>query len=214
MTTHQIGKLWTTLSLFLTYYAINSWIVTQGGNEILGAKLVVSGRAPAALLAIPICTVLILLASSVGRLYSRRSQATNWAGRIPVVGFDDISAETTEGRFYQAGMLVLLSFLPALSLIHFWHLVLSARIAPTADLSASIPSIWDWSHFGWNDPARICSDYESASIPCAHNATVLPGLEPTCLAVLTGLALFSMGAHLASILRSCVAKPVDAESGG
>jgi len=37
---------------------VNSWLVTQGGNEIADIKLVNSHRAPAAMLAIPICSVL------------------------------------------------------------------------------------------------------------------------------------------------------------
>ena len=39
MTLQQLSKIWTVVGLFLLYYAMNSWIVVQGGQEIFGAKL-------------------------------------------------------------------------------------------------------------------------------------------------------------------------------
>jgi hypothetical protein len=59
MSPEQIGKVWTVLGLFLLYYVLNTWIVTQGGQEIFDAKLVMSYRIPAAMWGIPIACVLI-----------------------------------------------------------------------------------------------------------------------------------------------------------
>src|SRR5262245_33413615 len=42
MTQTQIGKVWFVVGALLFYYAFNTWIVMQGGNEIFGVKLVVS----------------------------------------------------------------------------------------------------------------------------------------------------------------------------
>ncbi len=201
MTPQQIGKFWTTLSVVLTYYAINSWIVTQGGNEVFGTKLVVSGRVPAALIAIPVCTILLIVASLVGWAYARRSTKPHWHGRIPIVGFDDIETGKFEGRIYQASMLVLLVLVPVVSLVHFWLIVLRARIVTTQEPAQTVASIWDWSHFGWDDPARICSDFHPSPIACEHNSTVLPGFEPTVLALLTGISLVAVLLHLFAVFR-------------
>jgi hypothetical protein len=46
VTLQQISKLWTVIGLFLLYYVLNTWVVTQGGQEIFGAKLIVSNRIP------------------------------------------------------------------------------------------------------------------------------------------------------------------------
>jgi hypothetical protein len=63
------GQLWAGVSLFLLYYALNTWIVTQGGNEIFDAKLVMSNRVPAAVVGIAVCGALIAVASSFGLLF-------------------------------------------------------------------------------------------------------------------------------------------------
>ena len=42
MTPQQISKVWAVLSLALLYYALNTYLVTQGGAAIFGATLIVS----------------------------------------------------------------------------------------------------------------------------------------------------------------------------
>ena len=93
-------------------------------------------------------------------------------------------------------MLALLSVLPMVALVHFWWVVLRARIVTTQEPPQTVASIWDWSHFGWDDPARICTDFHPSPIACEHNSTVLPGLEPTILAVLTAASLVALVLHL------------------
>ena len=113
MTAQQIGKLWTLTSALLLYYALNSWIVSQGGNEIFGAKLVLATRGPAAMLAIPICSILLAVTSAIGRTYAIRVGG-DWRKRIPIVGFDSIDTGSVEGRLYQGFFFFLFSVLPAL----------------------------------------------------------------------------------------------------
>jgi hypothetical protein len=80
MTPPQISKIWTATGLALLYYAINSWLVSQGGSEIFGLKLVVASKVPAAVLAIPVCSVLLLVVSLVGL---RHATLGRWClGRI------------------------------------------------------------------------------------------------------------------------------------
>lgn len=199
MNEKQLGRVWLSLSLVLAYYAVNSWVVSQGGNEIFGTKLVVSDRVPAAVVAIAVCSVLLTVTSLVGQAYARRAHKPEWHGRIPVVGFDDLSTGTKEGRLYQGAMFTLLSVLPAVSLAHFWLVMLGARIAPSRDLAATVPSPWDWAYFGLNDPARICTAYEAPTNPCAHNATFLPGLEPLAFAVVTTVSLVAFAIHVRTV---------------
>src|ERR1700730_2943264 len=107
MTPQQISEVWTVVSLVFLYYALNTWIVTQGGHEIFGAKLIVSHRIPAAMMGIPICSVLLLISSLIGLMYAHRT-GPNWHNRIPVVGFDSIVTGSREGKLYQGAMITLL----------------------------------------------------------------------------------------------------------
>jgi len=204
VTLPQISKVWTVVGLFLLYYVLNTWIVTQGGQEIFGAKLIVTGRIPAALWGIPIGCVLLLLNSLVGLHYARRT-GPGWHNRIPIVGFETIDTDSREGRFYQGTMLGLLSFLPAVALVHFWRLLQEAIVVTTGNTPRRLDSIWDWSPLkdSWNDPARICTNYivEAGKITCEHNTTILPGFEPAVFALLTLAAVIAMAMQWRAIFR-------------
>jgi hypothetical protein len=205
MTPAQIGKVWTVLGLFLLYYVLNTWIVTQGGQEIFGAKLVISYRIPAAMWGIPIACVLIGLNAIVGWRYAWRTGSA-WHDRLPVVGFDTIATGSREGRFYQGCIFALLSVLPGVALIHFWRLFNGAKVVTTDNPPKPVDGIWDWSVLkvkGWDDPARICTDYivEGTKISCEKNATILPGFEPTVLAILTLAAVLLLLMHWRAVFR-------------
>jgi hypothetical protein len=207
MTPQQIGKVWTVISAFFLYYALNTWIVTQGGNEIFGAKLIVSHRIPAAMMGIPICLALLLISSLVGMMYAERT-GPRWHDRIPVVGFESILTGSREGKLYQGAMITFLSILPAASLIHFWRLFGNARVVTTKNPTQPIDSIWSWSALTTlDDPARICTDYnEIPKLSCEGNITILPGLEPTIFAVLTATAIFALVLHWRALFRQPLTK--------
>jgi hypothetical protein len=196
MTSQQISKVWTVLSLALLYYALNTYLVTQGGTPIFGATLIVSNRIPAAMMGIPICSVLLLLCSLIGMDYARKSRS-NWADRIPLVGFEQIDTGSREAKFYQGAILMLLSVLPVIALIHFWSVFSEAYAVTTKNPPAVIPSIWSWSALtSLSDPARVCNILHiqpgasgaPPTISCEGTNTLLPGLEPTAFAVLTTAA--------------------------
>ncbi|WP_149911018.1 hypothetical protein [Agrobacterium tumefaciens] len=200
MTQSQLGKIWFVISAFLLYYTLNSWLVTQGGQEIFGAKLVVAKRVPAAIIAILICSVLLILASRIGRLYALRS-GPSWHARVPVVGFDAIDTGSREGKIYQRAMLFFFSILPIAGLIHFWFIVSSAKVLPKG--SGKSTGIWDWSALTTlNDPARICSAFtEGQAGSCADNVTILPLIEPAAFLLLTLVALVAVIAHWRTVFR-------------
>jgi hypothetical protein len=185
------------------YYALNSWIVAQGGNEVFGAKLIVSQRVPAAMLAILICSILAIASSAIGRLYARRGGRC-WHERIPVVGFDQIDTGSIEGRVYQGAMLALLSVLPFAAMVYFWHSFATAKIMLN-DGSKQLISLWslEWLWKGSiNDPARICTDFNKDALdPCTGSATILPGVEPVFFASLTLVAFTIAALHWIAVLR-------------
>jgi hypothetical protein len=203
MTQVQLSKIWSVVSATLLYYALNSWIVAQGGNEVFGSKLVLSQHVPAAMIAIIICSVLAIACSAIGLLYARRGGKL-WHERIPVVGFEEIKTATTEGRIYQGVMLALLSGVPFISLIYFWFSFLTATVMLN-DGSKKTIGLWslDWLRNGkFSDPARICTDFvEGANVPCTGSATVLPGIEPSFLACLTLVAFVIGFMHWRAVLR-------------
>jgi hypothetical protein len=197
MTPQQIGKVWVVISVFLLYYALNTWIVTQGGNEILGAKLIVTPRIPAAMMGIPICSILLVITSLIGKGFAERTGA-RWHSRVPILGFESIDTCTREGKLYQGAVITLLSLLPGVSLIHFWRLFATAHVVTTKNPPERIDSIWSWSALTkLDDPARICTDFNETAnkISCEGNITILPGLEPTVFAVLTGFAVIAIAFH-------------------
>jgi hypothetical protein len=210
MTPAQIGKVWTAAGLALLYYAMNSWLVSQGGSEVFGLKLVVASRVPAAVVAIPVCTFLLLIVSLVGLRYARLTGIA-WHAKIPVVGFETLNTGSKDGRVYQAAMLFLLCILPFAAIAHFWDVMLSAKIVSTATPPAVIESIWHWTPVGqWNDPARICTIFRDKDLACEGNITIVPGIEPMAFAGLTFLAAAALIAFLGAVFVSKAQSSQDA----
>jgi hypothetical protein len=194
MTAQQISKVWTVVSLALLYYALNTYLVTQGGQPIFGTTLIVGNRIPAAMMGIPICSALLLMSSLIGIDYARKGGPT-WPDCIPVVGFKHINTESLDAKFYQVVMLTLLSVLPLFAIGHFWWVFGDAHAVTTKNPAVEIPGIWSWSALtSVNDPARICNIFhpapEGSSAPptCEGPDTLLPGLEPWFFVILTAAA--------------------------
>lgn len=197
MSRANLTALWASLGLFLVYYAVNSYIRTQGGEPILDAKLVVSGRTPAAVVGIVVCSVTLLLVALVGRRYARHPRSGHeWHRRLPVVGLKGLNTGSTDGQVYQAASLVVFLGLPLIALVHFWRVMLNS---PVVSNTTQLPlSLWDLGAFlaQPNNPAKICTD--AGNPECV---TYLPGLEPTLLLVVTLAAVAMVGWQLATIFR-------------
>jgi hypothetical protein len=160
-------------------------------------------RAPAALVAIPICAGLLFVASAFGIAYARR-WGTAWHGRVPVVGFDVLETSSVEGRIYQGFMLLTLSFIPTVALIHFWRIVNDAHVK-AGEVILGQGSVWNFALLGnGQDPARICSEADT----CTGNATVLPGLEPVLLMALTIVAVSAALAQWLTVLKGAPASNI------
>jgi hypothetical protein len=83
MTPLQMSKVWSVVSLFVLYYALNSYLVTQGGETIFGATLIMKSRVPAGFLAIPICSFLLLMASLIGTRHRPDARYRHSSGNRP-----------------------------------------------------------------------------------------------------------------------------------
>jgi len=191
------GQLWAGVSLFLLYYALNTWIVTQGGNEIFDAKLVMSNRVPAAVVGIAVCGVLIAVASTFGVLFAAGGR--QWNDRIHVIWLKGLRTDTRSGKGYLSGVFFVVTALPALAMLHFWRLML---LAPVMDRDGNRQTdVFDWTptRRTFNDPARICSDWMGGADPCSGNATFFPGLEPLLLGTVTAIAAATLLLNVAVV---------------
>lgn len=197
MTPTHYGKIWTFVGAVLLYYALNTWIVTQGGNEVFDAKLVTSNRMPAAVIGILVSSVLLFVLSLVGRAYASGSGPT-WHERIPVVALQDLRTGSREGRWYQGAVLFCFAALPVAATIHFWDLIVSATVVDRA--TGRPVGAWDWSvthAAGFRDPARICSTY--ADRMCSGNATFFPGYSMLVLVAFSLVAAVALVVYLRTV---------------
>lgn len=203
MTARQLQWLWTVVGAALLYSALNSWIVSQGGKEIFGLKMISDKPVPAALIAIPICSVLLTITSLIGIVYARRAGAGPWTKRVPIVGLDKLKPRSLEAQLYQGTFLALFSLVPLAALAHFWNRIGGAEVVSTDKPPHHLPSMWSWSALTTlNDPARICTDFsDKPVVTCSGNVTILPGLEPAIFAVLTALAVMAAITHWRYVAR-------------
>lgn len=192
----QLARVWFAVGCILLFYALNTWLVVQGGNTLFDINLIHSGPTPAALIGICVCAVLLIVVSGIGLLYARRSPP-GWCNRIPMGWLDKVQNDAPEVRVIKGALLAVFSLLPLAGMVHFWRVVIGAPVMKTDGSKQLLGGIWDWNGLTtMNDPARICSEFNpSLESPCLANATVMPGLEPTLFAVLTGVATLLVFLH-------------------
>ncbi len=202
----HLTTIWTVLSVFLLAYAASVVAYTQGGATttpkipIIDLPLVIEGRAPAAVTGLVICTLVLILSAAVGWIYARQGKLFDrWYSRIPVVGLKDMTPGDRLSQIYQGVVLFVFLVPPIYAIVHFWRIMLDARVVTTDSTPKPTAGIWDWSALtSLNDPARICA---LTTGDCKPASTYFPGLEPVVLIVLGLVAAVVVGGQLLAIFR-------------
>jgi hypothetical protein len=205
----QISKIWSWIGIVAVYYSLDCWLVTQGGKAIFGSEVISLGRVPVALLAMPICSVLLGLASATAWFHAARARRAGraWHARIPLAWLERARTGSPEGRIYQATVASVMVAVPLLALCHFWNIVSGAAIMLRE--SGERTGMWSWPT-SLNDPARICTSYDPAAMDkCSMDVTFIPGIEPAVLAFIIALASLATAGFLWEVVRR---KPAAAKS--
>jgi hypothetical protein len=119
MNKQHLGKLWAAFALSAFVFIVGSVVVIQGGNNSLGAKLLVDaskdGKPAVGYFVAIIGGTLLSLALAVAILHARRHGAF-WHDRFPVIWLDGLNTGTCEGRIFQVASFVILVLLPVYGL--------------------------------------------------------------------------------------------------
>ena len=158
MSSHQISKIYAVIGIFLFYFTIDTWSVTQGGQVIFGSKGVDPHRVLAAMNGIQICSFLLLLISIIGIIYARRSGGAKWHERIPILGFESLDTGSPAGKVYQTTAIVGLSIIPTIALTHFWSVFNIAPVITTTNPPLLLHSVWSWRW--WDSSRRLRSCWQ------------------------------------------------------
>ena len=126
----QLAKLWTVLGALLSFYSVNTILVSRGLKPILDLTLLDERPRIESVFALPVCAILMILLCRVGGLYADHREGEQWHARIPVVGFEQIETGSPEGKKYQAFFLFVFLALPFIGLVHFGEQVANASVAP------------------------------------------------------------------------------------
>lgn len=191
MTEAHLARLWIVVGLFLVFYSLNTWIVSQGGKALFGVELLDDQPVTSALVAIPICAVLLVLQCRIGMAYADRSgMRRQWHARTPVVGLDGLKTGSREGKLYQAFFLILFVIVPVAALGYFVDQVLGGTVYDRVAKTEHSPlAAVDWATIAsasyWDDRFRLGEGPDKA-------VTWFPVVEP----VLLGLLLLLAAAHV------------------
>jgi hypothetical protein len=128
MSPAHLSRLWLITGTVTLYFAVNSWLVTQGAAPILDINLLVERPVPAAVIGLPIVAVLLGLQCALGLRYVEVAPGAHWAARLPVVGLTDLDTRSREGRIYQGAFLLGFILIPTASLVHFWRKIAAAKV--------------------------------------------------------------------------------------
>ena len=191
---HQrsLGAVWFLVSAVLCTYTAVAWITTKSGVRF---------RVSLALFSIVVCSFLLSINSLIGLRFSIRASGT-WVDRIPIVGLS-VDSKTIEATIIQMFQLSVYILLPAGALVHFWDILRRGYVVTTGNNAHLVDSIWSWSAMStFDDPARVCSYITQIPfLECELGVTFFPGLEPTLLAIASGVVIVATSIHLRSIFR-------------
>lgn len=192
MTAAHYSRLWLAVGLVLVFYSLNSWIAGQGGKPIFNIELVDDRPVASALIALPICAVLLTLLCRIGVRFAKASpRARVWHQRMPLVGLEGVRTGSPEGRLYQGFFLLVFVGLPTAALVYFADRVRKAKVFDTengcAEMAPLDPvplgTMLSWPY--WDDRYRLGRDMQDA-------VTWFPVLEPIVLGILLALALWNV----------------------
>ncbi len=128
MSKTHLRQLWTAIGAILTFYSMNAWLVSQGGNAIFDVKLLDNRPRVESLFAVPICSIALFALCQIGVAYAKKSGGGEWHSRLPVVWLESLETSSVGGRRYQAFFLAIFIFVPAVALIHFLRKVFEATV--------------------------------------------------------------------------------------
>lgn len=186
----SVTKLWFGIGVVLSFYAINTWLSSQGANPFLSITLLDDRRAVGALFGIFICSPLAILLSSIGEMFIEKFGGQGWPERIPVVWLETLDTSTREGRLYQGVLLFLFVVLPALSLLHFFNVVVGTEIRDTT--ACSPLRFWD----------VVCPEGDRYRFGERGGVTFFPIVEPIMVLALFLYAEFRVCRYLRVIFKS------------
>lgn len=205
MSKEQLEKAWAFLAIIILFYALNTWLSSQGAETIFNVKLLNPKRVPGAYFGILVCAPLLILLCWVGILYQRRHhRGSKWSG-IPPLGIGHLDVSKIEAKIFLALQLALFVVVPALSLLHFAGIVNKAWVC-AREYSNSPPQIKDYGQFKlpekgywWADRYRL-DGWDTKSEKCTGGATFFPFVSPLILIFLCGAAFISSAYYLALLM--------------
>jgi hypothetical protein len=207
MDRRALTAIWTVLSLAAVYYALNTYLVSQGLNTIFGSPILDSRPIPSAVFGLVVVPFLLIFAGFVGALYAWR-HGTHWHERIPTPFLKHLNTASREGKIFQAFVLIIAIGAPIGSVVHFWDKVnCSSCIFDTTNPPKRCPedapppvcnrylpmvkSIWAFQDSLSSDRYRIGVDSGKDFGGTNGGVTFVPGLYPVFLLILSVLALAS-----------------------
>lgn len=126
MNDEQLSRAWSVTSAFFLFFALDSWLRTQGLNPVFGSTLPHDQRFAAALFGLLICCVVSFFQLRLANAYAQRNTRRG-IERLPIAFFKSLDFSTAEGRQYQKVFFVAFHILPIAAIIHFFHLNMIAE---------------------------------------------------------------------------------------
>lgn len=132
MTLDQIRQVWTAVGIFIAFFALDTWLRTQGLEPIFGSRLPSEQRAASAVLGLVVTGVGSMYLLYMARLFQTRSEG-RWTDRVPVAFLKRLDTGRAESRHYQRLFVTLFHVLPLLASIHFMRITLNAGYVTTSE---------------------------------------------------------------------------------
>lgn len=119
-TKNSLTTIWSSLSVFLVFYSLDSWLATQGQKPLF-SRIIDERPSIAALFGIPVGSVLLLLSIWMLFSYMKHFHRDTWDSKYPLFSNLELNTGTRESKIFQGFCLFIFLIIPIAAQVHFMN---------------------------------------------------------------------------------------------
>ncbi|TCT11713.1 hypothetical protein EDC22_10322 [Tepidamorphus gemmatus] len=177
----NLAIVWSVTGAAAVAYALNTWIVTQGGKGPFGFTLIDDRPGVASIFGIALVAPLLTLVCLTGIRYLASIRAAHWTDRIPTIWLKEETTVSTEMVAFKLFLLIAFVFIPMAGLVHFLNKLRTGWVHIDPEFGGGRLRVWEFAPLH-HDGYRFGYSWD-------EGVTYFPGWETTLLVTLALVAI-------------------------
>jgi len=117
---NSLTTIWSSLSVFLVYYSLDSWLASQGQKPLF-SRIIDERASIAAFFGIPVGSVLLFLSIWMLFSYMKHFHNNTWDSKYPLFSNLELNTGTRECKIFQGFCIFIFLVIPLAAQVHFMN---------------------------------------------------------------------------------------------